>query len=86
MHTVIDHAWLMGHWPVLETHEHRHLRAERPAVEFDRLFAATVEEQISLNLHGGSVRLWVGVCRETIIPLFGTPSEYYRTLIYLDAN
>ena len=44
---------------VLVVHEHVHLRAERGAVEFERLFAAAAEEQVGLDervfhrLHSG---------------------------------
>ena len=46
-----DHAGFMGIRAVLETHEHRHLGAERAAVELDRLLAAAIEEQVGLDLH-----------------------------------
>ena len=50
-----------GSGALLEAHEHLDLGAERALVELDRLLAATVEEQIGLDLHdfpsrGTSVR------------------------------
>ena len=38
----------------LIAHQHRHLGAERLAVELDRLFAAAFEEQVRLDLHQNS--------------------------------
>ena len=46
-----DHAGRVRFGAVLEAHEHRHLGAERAAVELDRLLAAAVEEQVGLDQH-----------------------------------
>ena len=45
------HAGWLGLRAVLEAHEHGHFRAERFAVELERLVAAAVEEQVGLDLH-----------------------------------
>src|SRR6476646_993873 len=47
-HSRLRHAWVGR---VLETTEHFHLRANSVAVEFQCLFAATVEKQIWLHRH-----------------------------------
>src|SRR6476646_3004052 len=47
-HSRLRHAWVRR---VLETTEHFHLRPNSVAVEFQRLFAPTVEKQIWLHRH-----------------------------------
>src|SRR5712691_6269030 len=75
MHHLVLATWRHhgGVRAFLEAHEHRHLGSERAAVELDRLLAATVEEQIGLDLH---VRLLV-------VPSFEPGS---RTLCRSDVN
>src|SRR5208282_2077687 len=46
-----DHGLLIALGAVLEAHEHRHLGAERLAVELERLLGAAVEKQVGLDLH-----------------------------------
>jgi len=55
-----EHAGFAWFRAFLEAHEHRHLGAERAAVELDCLLAAAVEEQIGLDLHGISLGLGFG--------------------------
>src|SRR4051794_2840141 len=45
-------AALLG--AALETHHHRHLCAQRTAVELERFFATAIKVQVSLDLHCGS--------------------------------
>jgi len=46
-----DHAGLGGLGAVAEAHQHLHLGTERATVEFDRLLAFSVKEQVGLNQH-----------------------------------
>ena len=46
-----DHPLLLWFRTLLEAHQYRHLSAENVAVEFDRLLAAAVKEQVRLDLH-----------------------------------
>jgi hypothetical protein len=55
MHHFLGVAVRSGFRAVLEPHEHRHLGAQRAAVELDRLVAAAFEEQVGLDLHGVSI-------------------------------
>jgi hypothetical protein len=69
---------------VLETHKHRHLSAERAAVEFDRLLAAAIEEEIRLHcLNGitfcGGHGFLVG--KRLLLPLHDEPGVAFRTTI-----
>src|SRR5262249_55572027 len=71
-HSRLRHARFGG---VLETAEHLHLRANSAAVEFQRLFASTVEKQIWLHQHirishTRSLRfVWSNVNVPLLIPL-----------------
>src|SRR5262249_12517884 len=47
-HSRLRHAWFGR---VLETAQHLHFRPNSAAVEFQRLFASTVEKQIWLHQH-----------------------------------
>ena len=52
-------GWRLG--AVLEAHEHRRPRRRAlAAVELDRFFAAAVEEQIGLDLHGVLLQIAIG--------------------------
>src|SRR5205807_7258275 len=53
-----DHAGLRGLGSVLPAHQSCDLGADCLAVELEGLLAATVEEQVRLDLHGISLWFW----------------------------